>query len=374
MARLHFLECFVCLILLRFKNVSGNYILCPSLGCTYNSLGCSLSSDSREMFCSNKNIKGPLFIVDLPNVLEELYLNDNYITVLEPKMFIGTNRLRVLYLNNNNIIVLKDNTFINSKDLAILNLENNNIADISNAAFVGLLSLASLEIAGNPVSQPTKKCPVGKFLKKVTLSFDQGAKAYIYECKPTILCDGCNHDDRFSSTEKDLCTFDQLTITFDCTNAGFAGKLYLKSITERSKIIKLGKNEISSIDDRTFRDLEDVEVIDLSNNKIVELDKSAFLKMQKLEKLDLTNNPITEGNLQCAGEHIVPRNETLVLPGNGNSITWESCASKLNFDDVHTQLSNGSTLWNDKGWKKQFCMFFAAMIIYYSCLINLSAV
>jgi Leucine-rich repeat (LRR) protein len=344
MSTLYSFQLLACLFSLRIKNGIGGFVLCPNLGCTYSSLGCSLTTDERELFCANKNIKGPLFVTDLPTTLEKLYLNNNNITVLEPKMFTATTNLRILNLNNNEIVLLKDNTFATLKNLADLRLENNEILNIPNTALTGLVSLAIFKISGNPASRPTAVCSAGKFLKTVALAFDGGATSYIYECKPTILCDGCNHDDKFPSTETPLCTFDQLTITFDCTNAGFAGKLYLKSIPERAKIVKLSQSRIESIDDRTFRDLEDVEVIDLSENKLSTLYKDPFSTMNNLKTLMLQDNPISQGNLRCADKKLEPRNETLTILGNGNSITWETCAPKSASDDSSSQLSHASKL------------------------------
>ena len=50
-----------------------------NLGFGYSDYGCTLSVD-RKLYCNRKGLKGLIYINDLPEDLEHLYLNDNNIT------------------------------------------------------------------------------------------------------------------------------------------------------------------------------------------------------------------------------------------------------------------------------------------------------
>ena len=69
-----------------------------NLGFGYSDYGCTLSVD-RKLYCNRKGLKGLIYINDLPEDLEHLYLNDNNITSIQKETFDKSKRLRRLYLN-----------------------------------------------------------------------------------------------------------------------------------------------------------------------------------------------------------------------------------------------------------------------------------
>jgi Leucine-rich repeat (LRR) protein len=242
-------------------------------------------------------------------------------------MFDQTTNLRRLFLQRNSLLILREKTFEKLKMLLELDLSNNEIASVTGSTFIGLVSLTSIKATDNPLTNKDRHCPSNKFLKRVELLFDAGASVSIYECAPTISCavDGCSHTEDFPAS---TCNFDQAEASFSCENGGLAGVVYLTSIPERSVTVSFKNNLITSVKPETFRDLRTVETIDLSHNKLSSLPTEMFIHMKNLKLIILDGNEVgvySPTSCEASGSDMKVTNESLTLPGNGNTVTWYNC-------------------------------------------------
>lgn len=350
----------ISLLLLIFTlNKTLLFAVANNLGFSYSDYGCTLSVD-RTLSCNGKDLKGTIYINDLPENLENLYLNDNNITNIQKETFQNSRKLRRIYLNNNRLQNFQDNTFATLENLLILDISNNNIEAFPDNIFSGLLSIVELHVDNNPISLPTKKCYSNKFLKSKVLKFDSGAKIKIYVCENKITtCDvktGCKHTDYPNS----CFDFDPITATLDCTNGGYSGKIYLTSIPDRTTSLILKNNYITHIDPRTFDYLEKLVTLDLSNNNLEYLEKDILVnKLATLKSFNIDNNPILfnskENRSGCSyGQKLIEI--------NSKKYKWYNCGDDTNsLNDINKsekdQLSSTSS--NMVAKKALFVMVFA---------------
>ena len=69
-------------------------------------------------------------------------------------------------------------------------------------------------------------------------------------------------------------------------------KGFFKSNTKLNWIA-LDGNEITTLEDGTFKGLDQLTILGLENNKISKVDKNAFEGMKKIEQLSLYGNNLT---------------------------------------------------------------------------------
>lgn len=159
-------------------------------------------------------------------LLIELDLSDNSLTVLEPGTFADVIRLRVVYVNNNKIQRLDDhlfenltflskvyfkhnlidyvghNTFVNVSELREIYLDNNSLTVLYEDTFRKLDKLIDLVLIGNPWNCTCELQPLQAFLKTRNLYHEhttcnepvslrgkswQTIPADSFACRPTIL-------------------------------------------------------------------------------------------------------------------------------------------------------------------------------------------
>ncbi len=329
------------IILITLVFATGN-----NLGFSYSDYGCTLSVD-RTLHCNGKGLKGTLYINDLPENLENLYLNDNNITMVQKETFENSRKLRRIYLNNNKLQNFQDKTFAKLENLLILDISNNNIEMFSDNAFSGLLSIIELNVDNNPVSSPTKNCFSNKFLKSKILKFESGTKIKIYVCENKITtCDvktGCKHTDYPNS----CVDFDPITATLDCTNGGYSGKIYLTSVPDRTTSLILKNNFITHIDPRTFDYLEKLVTLDMSDNSLEYLQKDFLLhRLTKLKSFNINNNPILSNSKENRSGCIYDL-QLIEIVIDSKKYKWYNCDDAKGSNDIDKnqkdQLSNVSS-------------------------------
>ncbi|CAC5412443.1 SLIT2 [Mytilus coruscus] len=91
-------------------------------------------------------------IPDFPKDTQNIYLQFNEISKIEPYTFVNLPNLQYLYINKNKIRSLESNTFINMTNLYQLHLRGNNISHIEEHAFGNLPSLSALDLTSNPLN------------------------------------------------------------------------------------------------------------------------------------------------------------------------------------------------------------------------------
>ncbi len=90
----------------------------------------------------------------IPNIatLQELYLNNNQLSILPAGIFTGLANLQWLYLYNNQLSALPVGVFNGLANLQQLNLNNNQLSTLPAGVFTGLATLQSLYLQNNQLS------------------------------------------------------------------------------------------------------------------------------------------------------------------------------------------------------------------------------
>ena len=206
----------------------------------------------RKLFLNNnfitfKNTTASEVWRDL-SLLEELYLQQNKIGVLQSKFFKDLISLQKLDISQNNIMLVNADTFYKLENLTDLDISENSISVIEAGAFNGLRSLIELNIVQNPITVSE-----GNF---------QGLKAI---------------------KDLDLSRADIVKIT-----AGI-----LQGLSSLQKLVITDTN-LESMESKSFQDMNSTLVqLDVSNNELTTLQEETFYYLILLEELLLYNNKIS---------------------------------------------------------------------------------
>ena len=208
---------------------------CPSNGCTFQSLGCTITPDQQTMHCQQRNIVGTIHITDLPTTLQTIHLNLNQITSIASTQFHTIRRLKHLYLGNNAIASLSLKQFKYNRDLTILSLANNKIRTLQQDHFLHNIELIHLDLSTNLLG-----------IDVHLTDLDQ---------KPAL------HKNQFDTNTK-------------------------------LQHLSLHNNQINKIASIQFHQLIELTTLNIQNNALTSLDSNQFDYNPKLHNLDVTQNPL----------------------------------------------------------------------------------
>ncbi|CAL8347269.1 unnamed protein product [Lota lota] len=198
-----------------------------------------------------------------------LYLDHNYISVVDSQAFRGIRRLKELILNSNKITVLRNDTFHDVPNLRNLDLSYNKLQALQPGQFQGLRKLLSLHLRSNSL----KTVPMRVFLDCRNLEF---------------LDVGYN---RLRSL----------------TRNAFAGLLKLIEL-------HLEHNQFSKINFAHFPRLANLRALYLQWNRVKSISQGLPWMWTSLHKLDLSGNDLQE--LETSTYQCLPNLQTLNLDSN----------------------------------------------------------
>ncbi|XP_033111248.1 lutropin-choriogonadotropic hormone receptor-like [Anneissia japonica] len=249
--------------------------------------------------------------------LEQLDLSRNHITVVQDNAFSSLARLESLRLDSNQIKTIGQKAFNGMKNLQQLELKGNLLTDVP-AALQSLEKLTMLELSHNHIPY----IPDGAFmhnsnLAKIVLDGNDiimiGHGAFINLSKLTVLrlsratkmhtFPNLNGTHNLQTIVIDNCGFSEIPQDL-CKNMTKLETLELhynniKSIPDLSgcrslRIINLGKNAISSLDNSPFKNLNNLQDLILNKNRITHIRRNSLQGLDNLLYLDMSNNSIVE--------------------------------------------------------------------------------
>ncbi|CAH0391953.1 unnamed protein product [Bemisia tabaci] len=212
-----------------------------------------------------------LLSLDKFPALKTLILNDNNITAINEADFDGLTSLKSLKINKNRLEILNKTSFRQLKELNVLELMRNRISSISGIKFQGLDNLKVLKLSQNKI----KSLPDGAFfgLKNLEiLNLDRNALSVI--SKSWLF--GLDSLQSLSISHNRIYKIDD----------GWEG-------TQTLINLNLSFNEITAIENDTFKDLGKLNQLNLNNNHITLIAEAAFNHTPVLETLELNNNFIS---------------------------------------------------------------------------------
>lgn len=247
-----------------------------------------------EMFQSSRDIK-------------QIYLNNNSINVLAPGLLEGLDQLMILDMSQNelNSEWVNRDTFSGLIRLVVLNLSNNKITKIDSLMFQDLNNLQFLSLENNKIMRISE----GAFssLKNVhSLSLSHNKLTHIdshHFSNFYVLDQLFLEENRIVSIHPR--SFENITKLSDLVlNGNNLGEIpeAVKNL-RFLKSLDLGKNDISVVESAHFEGLDNLFALRLFDNSIVNITKDAFATLPSLQILNLASNKIKFIDRQAFGSN-----------------------------------------------------------------------
>ena len=271
-----------------------------------------------ELFQSSRDIK-------------EIYLQNNSISVLAPGLLEGLDQLLVLDFSSNELTnnCVNRDTFSGLVRLVVLSLAHNDITRIDSHIFQDLYSLQLLNLEENGIEVITE----GAFsslsnLHALTLSHNNLIRLESYHFTGLYVLNQLFLDSNHITTIH-VRTFENCTNLHDLGLSGNGLTEVPEGIGQLRylKTLDLGENNISRLINTSFEGLDQLYGLRLIDNEIVNISRDAFSALPSLQVLNLACNKI-----QVVDQGAFGTNPTLrAIRLDGNLLT--------NIDGIFTHLS-----------------------------------
>ncbi|CAG9134941.1 hypothetical protein JYU34_017581 [Plutella xylostella] len=238
-----------------------------------------------EMFQSSRDIK-------------QIYLNNNSLSVLAPGLLEGLDQLQILDLSVNQLTSewVNRDTFSGLVRLIVLNLSHNRITKIDALLFQDLNNLQFLSLEYNNIARIADGAFSNlKNLHSLSLAHnnivevDSSHFSNLYVLNQLFL-------DGNRITNIDIRSFENITKLHDL---GLSGN-QLSEVPEAIKTLRfltsldLGMNRITKVTTSEFEGLDDLYGLRLVGNKIEKISKDTFVALPSLQILNLASNNIDQ--------------------------------------------------------------------------------
>lgn len=250
--------------------------------------------------------------------LREIYLNNNSISVLAPGLLEGLDQLLVLDLAFNELTSswVNRDTFSGLVRLVVLNLGHNLLSRIDSHVFQDLYSLQILNLEHNHIDCISEGAFVSlSNLHALTLSYNRITKLEPYHFTGLYVLNQLfvdhNHIRTVDSKAFENCS--------NLNDLGLSGN-FLTEIPEGIKQLRflksldLGENKISEIFSASFHGLEQLYGLRLIDNLITNITKDSFSTLPSLQVLNLAYNKIEHVDKAAFGTS--PTLHAIRLDGN----------------------------------------------------------
>ncbi|KAF6211370.1 hypothetical protein GE061_011882 [Apolygus lucorum] len=245
---------------------------------------------------SNQLVALPPELFQSTRDLREIYLNNNSISVLAPGLLEGLDQLLVIDLSFNQLTSswVNRDTFSGLVRLVVLNLGHNQLTRIDSHVFQDLYSLQILNLEHNQIESVADNAFVTlSNLHALTLSHNKIATidplhlAGLYVLNQLFL----DHNLIRSIDRK---AFENCSNLHDLGLSGNFLTGVPDGITELRflKTLDLGENRITNIVNASFQGLDQLYGLRLIENSIVNVSKDAFSTLPSLQVLNLAYNKI----------------------------------------------------------------------------------
>lgn len=211
------------------------------------------------------------------STLRILNLSNNYLQLVNKRMFKGLKALDTLYLSTNGIGMIEPLAFVDSTNLTWLDLSLNSINRLHVGTFDGLTNLRSLDLSGNHISRIDHVASVN------------GYSSVFNPC--THLNTLLLHDNDLPNTNwlvfvelKYLMKLNLANNHIHYVQNDFNG------IADGLRLLDLSENDIETIHSNAFYKLNHLLGLNMAHNRISEIDQDTFNGCRSLEVLDLSGN------------------------------------------------------------------------------------
>nr|ANG08888.1 toll family protein 10 [Oncopeltus fasciatus] len=245
---------------------------------------------------SNKLVALPPELFQSTRDLREIYLNNNSISVLAPGLLEGLDQLLVLDLSFNELTSawVNRDTFSGLVRLVVLNLGHNQLVKIDSHVFHDLYSLQILNLEHNEIECISE----GAFvylsnLHALTLSHNKLSNIESYHFTGLYVLNQLFLDhNKISNVDKRA--FENCSNLHDLGLSGNELTAIPDGLTELKflKTLHLGENRINDIVNSSFLGLDQLYSLTLIENNIANISKDSFSTLPSLQILNLAYNKI----------------------------------------------------------------------------------
>jgi Leucine-rich repeat (LRR) protein len=209
-----------------------------------------------------------------------LYLSENKLTTIKQRTFNGLFKLQILYLDKNEIESIEANSFLTEpfeSNILELYLSENKLTTIKQRTFNGLFKLQILYLDKNEI----ESIEANSFL---TEPFESNIlELYLSENKLTTI-----KQRTFNGLFKlQILYLDKNEIESIEANS-FLTEPFESNILE----LYLSENKLTTIKQRTFNGLFNLQILHLNKNEIAEIEKNSFANLNQLKELKIVSNKI----------------------------------------------------------------------------------
>lgn len=255
-----------------------------------------LNSLSVLNMSSNRLIAMPPELFQSPRALTQLYLQNNTLAVLAPGLLEGLSRLEVLDLSQNELSStwINRDTFAGLLRLVVLNLGYNSLSKIDSSVFQGLNNLQILNLEHNSIEAIANNAFGDlKNLHALTLSHNKLKSVETFHLSKLYVLNQLFLDSN-QIVSVDNRAFENLTNLNDLSlndnllteiPSGLQKLRFLKSLD-------LGKNQIHTISNNSFEGLEQLLGLRLVDNLLVNITRDTFSTLSSVHVLNLASNQI----------------------------------------------------------------------------------
>ncbi len=205
--------------------------------------------------------------------LQNLYLQDNELSIVAADSLTFLSSLRILNLSANHLEVLPETLFSNNKEIREIYLQNNGLYQVPAKLFSRLEQLVILNLSNNKISQIDDD-PFSGLIRLVVLDLSRNALTHVK-----------------SKFFKDLLVLQILDLRNN--SIGFIEENAFLPLYNLHTL-NLAENRLHQISANLFNGLFVLSKLILSNNLIVNVHAQAFKNCSALKELDLSSNAITE--------------------------------------------------------------------------------
>lgn len=244
---------------------------------------------------NNKLTALPPELFQSPRALQHIYLKNNSLNVLAPGLLEGLDRLEVLDLSWNKLTSewVKRNTFAGLVRLVVLNLDHNQLTRIDQNVFRGLYSLQILNMENNNIETIADYAFSDlKNLHALTLSQNRLKELEAFHFSDLYVLNQLQLDRNEIKTVHER-AFENITQLQDLAlNDNYLEEIPNLARLKFLKTLDLGKNRIRSVRNESFEGLEQLVGLRLTDNLITNISRDAFIALSSLHVLNLASNRI----------------------------------------------------------------------------------
>lgn len=245
---------------------------------------------------SNRLVALPPELFQSPRALTQLYLQNNTLSVLAPGLFEGLDRLETLDISANELTStwINRDTFSGLVRLVVLNLGHNELTRIDQNVFHGLYSLQILNLEHNIIDTIAPNAFADmKNLHALTLSHNRLKQLEAYQLGELYVLNQLFLESNMLQSVHER-AFENLTNLSDLSMndnqlteipTGLQRLPHLKSLD-------LGKNRIAAISNRSFAGLEQLLGLRLVDNLLENITRDTFSTLSSIHVLNLASNRI----------------------------------------------------------------------------------